>query len=155
MPARSYGPIFRTVEPTVVPNIPMAASAAFKALGGKFVTWDGTSTATISVAGDTQIFGWAAVNGDLTTSATAGADKVAVITDLNCVFELPSDAVFTAAQGLALIQKTCDLVVNSTIQQADIGASSTDVLKIVGFNVTDQTVYVTINPAKYYTAGVA
>jgi dihydroxyacetone kinase DhaKLM complex PTS-EIIA-like component DhaM len=78
-----------------------------------------------------------------------------VIVDLNAIFEIPVDETITATSLKALIGKTCDLVVNSGIQQADIGASATDVIKIVGGDVDEQTVYVMINPTKFYTEGVA
>lgn len=133
----------------------LAASCVFKNKGGKFMTKDGSGNYAISVATDTQIAGWAMYSGDFTSSSTATADKVVICDDLDAIFEMPTDAAFTAAELKALIGKTCDLVVNSSVQQADIGASSTDVVKIVGGDVTAQTVFVKLNPAKLYTAGVA
>jgi hypothetical protein len=149
-----YGIINPTYPIVTLDAMPIAASQAFKAKSGRFVTKDASGNYAISVAADTQIAGYVDC-GDFTSSSTAAADKLPVIVDLNAIFEIPVDETITATSLKALIGKTCDLVVNSGIQQADIGASATDVIKIVGGDVDEQTVYVMINPTKFYTEGVA
>jgi len=148
-----FGRIYRGHPAATVKAVPLAASVAFKNLGGKFMTKDGSGNFALSVATDGQIAGWADV-GEFTSSSTAAAQTVPLIVDLQEMFELPVDATFTEAEGKALFQKTCDLVVNGGIQQADIGSSTYDVVKIVGHNTAAQTVTVMINPAKFYTEGV-
>ena len=147
------GQIFKSYPPVTIPSVPLAASVAFKNLGGKFMTKDGSGNYALSVATDSQIAGWADV-GEFTSSASAAAQTAPLIVDLGAIFEIPVDAAITDASLIALIGLTCDLVVNAGIQQAAIGTSTYDVVKIVGGSVANQTVYVQINPAKFYTAGV-
>ena len=131
----------------------LTASQVFKRRSGHFVKI-ASNRATIAGSGDTQIWGWALVGKDWTSSNVAGQDKVTIDTHPMHVWEIPSDASFTASGLLALIGDTCDLVVNSNIQQADIGESNEDVIVIVGGDVDEQTLYVHMNPNKMYTVGV-
>lgn len=141
--------------PETLPNpVPLAASVVITNKSGRFVTKDGSGNYAISVAGDTQIDGYIE-EGAGTYSSTAAQDKVAMIDSLEAIFELPVDATFTEAQGKALVGKCCDLVVaTGNIQQADIGETAIDIIKIVGYDTAEQTVYVKINATKHYTATV-
>lgn len=133
----------------------LTASQAFKRRSGHFVKL-AANYATIAVAGDTEIWGWALVGKDWTSSDQAGQDKVTVDTHPLHVWEIPADAAFTAAELLALIGKTCDLVVTGGgIQQADWGETEKDVIVIIGGDVDEQTLYVHMNPNKLYQSGVA
>ncbi len=136
-------------------EFPVAASQAFTRRSGHFVKKDVNNRADIADSGDTQLQGWALVGKDWTSSATAGADKVTVDTHPLHVWEIPSDATFTAATLATIVGETCDLIVNSNVQQADFGESNEDVIMIVGGDVDEQTLYVHMNPLKMYTAGVA
>jgi len=138
----------------VVENVPVASSQAFKLGSGKYVKLDGSQRADIADSGDTELFGWALVGGDTTSSATAGATKISVDTSPLSVNELPIDETQTEAQLAALLGKTCDLIVASDIQQADIGESNEDVIQIVGYDVDRQTVYTRMNPNKMAATGV-
>lgn len=149
-----YGIINPTNPLVTTPPMPLAASVAFKDKGGKFVTKDESGNYALSVAADTQIAGWAMV-GEFTSSSTAAVDKVPLVVDLGAIFELPAYSTITEASLKTLIGKTCDLIVDSGIQKADNTASATDVIKIVGGDVAEQTLYVMINPGKFYTEGVA
>lgn len=154
----NYGIIHVPAVCAKMPDAPLAASVIFKNLGGKFVTKDGSGNYAISAASDTQIDGWADIAGDFTSSSTAATDKAQVVIDLGAIFEIPvspADTALTDAGLKTLMRKTCDLVVASNVQYADTDASSTDVIKIVGGNVARNTVYVQINPTKFYTEGVA
>jgi len=135
----------------IVGPAPVGASEVFKAKGGKYVVQDGSGNVDIAGAADIP-YGWACGVGDLTAGATDGLTKLPAI-DVNplVVREMPADAAVTAS----LIGKTCDIVVNSNIQQADIGSSATDVLVIVDVDPTNQRVLVHLNPNKLYTTGVA
>lgn len=160
MKRANYGPIFRREGMTRV-DLPIKASQAFKALGGKFVSKDSTTSYKIAVAADggtgVEVVGWLDVAGDVTTPAAI--TKYSVITDLEAVYELPSDAAFTEAEGIALLFKTCDLkdtnAAGTAVQSADIGASATDVIVIVGYDVDAQTVYVKLNAKEHVVTGVA
>lgn len=121
-------------------GVPLAASVAFKYLGGKWLSKDGSGNYDLCAATEDPI-GWASV-GEFTSNSTAAQDKVPLNVSKDAVFEMPSDATFTEAEGKALMFKVCDIVVNGGIQQADIGSSTYDVLQIVGYNVDAQTVYV-------------
>jgi hypothetical protein len=155
----NYGPIFRPEGLSRV-KLPIKASVAFKALGGKFVSKDGTDDFKLAIASDggtgVTLAGWCDVDGTVTTPAAI--TDYSVIIDLNAVYEMPSDAVFTEAEAIAFLFKLCDIsdtnTAGTTVQSADIGTSTTDVLIIVGYDVAAQTVYVKLNPAQHVVDGV-
>lgn len=134
-------------------DAPVAASQVFKRRSGHFVRL-ASNNVNIAGSGHTEIWGWALVGKDWTSSATAGASKVTVDTHPYHVWEIPSDATFTASGLLALIGDTCDLIVNSNIQQADVGENTEKVIVIIGGDVDNQTLYVHMNPNKCYATGV-
>ncbi|MBU2346678.1 MAG: hypothetical protein KJ888_21005 [Gammaproteobacteria bacterium] len=154
----NYGPIHLPNPYSKFPQEqPLAASVVFKLLSGKFVTRDSSGNYAISISSDTQIWGWAEVDADWTTSATEAIDKIVIIDDLEAVFEMPNDSgntALTEAIIKTLIGETCDIAESTTnIQAADYNASSTDVIKIVGGSVARNSLYVKINPIKFYTLG--
>lgn len=114
-------------------ELPLQASVAFKYLGGKFVTISTSEQVGLSIAADTYIVGWADV-GEFTGSTTAGRDKVAVNIAKDAVYEMPIDAAQTEAQLKAILGKTCDIILTSTIQYADYDAGSDNILQIVGYH---------------------
>lgn len=134
-------------------EVGLTASQVFKRRSGHFVKLV-SNYATIAGSGDVEIKGWALVGKDWTSSATAGQDKITIDADPGHVWEIPADATFTESSLLALIGDTCDLIVNSNIQQADIGESFEDVIVIMGGDVDEQTLYVHMNPNKCYQTGV-
>lgn len=141
---------------------PVAASQYFHRNGGAFVYLDASGHVTLALTATATLFGYAiapqspnAVSAGSSSdywksSATAGADYVSVITDLNAEFLVPADATAAASDA----GNACDLIgVNDgTVQQADIGTSSTDVLRIVGPGTAvggaSTDVVVRFNPAK-------
>ena len=133
----------------IVDAYPIAASQAFKNLGGKFCKL-ATNVLDIADSGDSELFGWAEV-GEFTSSATAGADIAQVNVSELSVYRLPADA----APATTIKGDTCDLIIASNIQQADIGESSEDVIQVLNIDITDVTVDVRMNPNKLAATGVA
>jgi hypothetical protein len=148
-----YGKI-RGDDSGVIGLVPVAASQAFKALSGKFVKLDDSKHADIADSGDSELFGWALVGGDTTSSATAAGTKISVDTSTSSVFELPIDEAKTEAELALLLGETCDLIVSDDIQYADVGESSEDTIQIVGYDYNRQTVHVRLNPNKIAATGV-
>jgi len=136
-----YGPLsgapFKTVE------YPVAASQYFRHDGPNFVYLDGSGHVTLALAATATLFGYAIIpkgtgagtsNDYWLSSATAGADKVAVIPATQDVSYLClADDTPTAAQA----GDNCDLdaVNDGTAYYVDIGTSTTDVLIIQGRGV--------------------
>lgn len=118
---------------------PCAASVAFKYLGAKFVTLDAAEQVALSVAGDTRIHGWAFV-GEFTTNATAGIDYVTVNVSREAKYWVPT----STAPTRDAVGKTCDLVVQSGLQKANIGASTTDVLYVHDVDIVNSLALVSI-----------
>lgn len=155
----SYGPIFRP-EGLARVELPIKASVAFKALGGKFVSKDGTDDFKLAIASDggtgVEVVGWCETSG--TVTSPAAITKFPVIIDTSAVYEMPADAAFTEAQAIAFLFKTMDIAdtnaAGTSVQSADIGTSTTDVLICVGYDVAAQTVYVKLNPAQHVVTGV-
>lgn len=132
----------------IIKDWPIAASQNFENDSGKYVILDASDNVEIADSGDTQIEGWAEL-GDFTSSATAGVDLCSVDVSCLAVFGMPADADPANTRG-----ETCDLIVNSGNQQADVGESTEDVIKIFDFDTTNDLVAVSVNPTKAYAAGV-
>lgn len=146
-------------------SYPVAASQYFNHNSGGWVYLDGSGHITNALTATATIFGWvdapvgtgagAAGSAYWKSSATAGADSLFVVTDKNAQFIMPADDTVT----VAMAGNACDLVsVNDgTVQTADVGTSTTDVLIIqckastiaAGMAVTD--VVVMLNEAKRQT----
>ena len=140
---------------------PVAASQYFPHASGGFVYLDGSGHVTMALTATTTLFGYVegpagrgAGSSDSywLSSATAGADKVFVITDANAEYLVPATTTVTAAMA----GNAGDLIgVNDgTVQQADVDTADTNVIIIqkqatevvAGCAATD--VIVKINPAK-------
>jgi hypothetical protein len=134
-------------------DLPVAASQAFKRRSGQYVKV-ASGRADIADSGDSEIWGWALIGKDWTSSSTAGADWVTVDTFPYHVFEIPARDTFTASNLEGYIGDTCDLEV-STYQYADNGESNEDVIVVVGGDVDEQTLYVHMNPNKCYQTAIA
>ena len=139
----NYGQINDVRCPMV---FPAATTSAMKAAGGKFVTIDTNGAITLGTASGLTVIGWAQV-GEFTFVA---GDMITVNIAADAVYEMPIDATATEAELKALLGQTCDLKVDTGIQQADIGSSSYDQLQIVGYHYFgsgsgEQTVLVRLN----------
>jgi len=159
MGASRFGPIDR--KGAIGVRMPFAASQPFHRLGAAFVTLaSATGRVTAGVAADTYLFGWWEVPGFspaapevasdvFTTSSTAGTKYDNVIAGNPLMtFHVPTDEALAAAN----MGDACDLVVTSSKQMADIGTSTTDLLRIVGsqrlVDAALSEALVQINPAK-------
>jgi len=156
----NYGPIFRP-EGELVLDLPIKASQAFKAKGGKFVSKDSTTSYKIAVAADGAstlgIVGWCDVQGDFTTPAAI--TKFPVICDTNAIYEIPIGvAAMTEAECIAAMFKTSSIVdtnvAGTAVQSVRKSTTGTGELIIVGYDVEAQTLYVKLNPAQQVLTGV-
>lgn len=140
---------------------PVAADQEFNTTqGGCWVIMNGSGFLEVALTATATLFGFAiaptgstgagTTAGIWKSSATAGADRIPVIRNTDARFLMPADDTVTQA----MIGNACDLIgVNDgTLQKADVGTSSTDVVVIddlginAGGNTTD--VVVKLNPAK-------
>jgi hypothetical protein len=156
----NYGPIFRPEGEQVV-ELPIKASVAFKAKGGKFVSKDGTDDYKLAVAADgastAGVIGWCDVQGDFTTPAAI--TNFPVITDTNAIFEMPiGGGAMTEAQCIAAMFKKSSIVdtnvAGTSVQSVRNATAGTGELIIVGYDVEAQTLYVKLNPAQHVLTGV-
>lgn len=140
----------------IVKAWPIAASQVINDRGGKFVKLDSSDRIDIADSGDTQIEGWLehptgqGLRAGFTTSATAGADEGEVDVSELSVYRIIADADPANTRG-----ESCDLIITSDVQYADIGESNEDVIVILDLDTTDDTVNVRMNSIKMYAAGVA
>lgn len=144
--------------PAVTIPYELAASQVFKHAGGAFVDMDANRRIQIATASSTDLVGWG-VFGDGTTSSTAGQQQIPVNVSLDAFYLMPIDTAQTEAQLLALLHKTCDLVVASNIQYADFDASAKDNLIIEDYRywgsaLGEQALIVRMNPNKIGQTGV-
>lgn len=131
--------------------VKLAASQVFKSRSGQFGYLDGSGNFVIAASGADEIFGHAE-SGERTSSATAGAEEINVIVDPSAIFRIPVGA---GTYDATMRGKTCDIVVTSNIQGADLSASTDDVLVIVnGDLVSNEWVEVMINQKERCQAGV-
>ncbi len=127
------------------------ASEVVKAASGRFVKTDGSGRLEIAGSGDTQLIGHA-THREETTSSTEGGTKTQLNTSLDAVYKIPLLGAVTLTR--AMFYDTCDLIVTSTIQGADL-TSVEDVLVIVDGDVANQKwVMVMLNPNKMFAQGI-
>lgn len=134
---------------------PVAASQYFQRRGGHLVTMiDGAVTLAASCTGHRGdgLVGWAevpkdsvATTGYWSSSSTAKADKVFVITDIDAIYEMPYNEQI-ASLTASLIGRGCDLVctpLSSGRQMARIGKVASPIY-IVDVDKDNLTVWVKI-----------
>ena len=140
----------------IVKAWPIAASQVIVDRGGKFVKLDTNDRIDIADSGDTQIEGWLespsgqGLVAGFTTSSTAGVDIGEVDVSELSLYRVPADADPANTRG-----ETADLIVNSNVQQIDVGESNEDVVYIVDLDTTDDTVDVCMTSRLLAVAGVA
>lgn len=115
--------------------VPIGSGEVISAKSGRFMKNDGSGRAEVMSADATP---W----GFLESEAIAAADNDSegkytrnLIVDLTAVFRIPlrfESATYTTNYSAALLGKSFDLVVISTIQYADLRASGDDPVMIVG-----------------------
>ena len=127
----------------------IGASEVFLDTGGKFVKFDNDRQIEVADSGDAALFGWAEC-GKFTASSTEGKDKVMVDISCESVYYIPADEAVT----IALRGKTCDFVLDSNRQRADVGVGTTNVILIVDVDIANQALYVRMNYATQYQAGI-
>jgi hypothetical protein len=143
-----YGHI---MGPEVYVPVRMGASEVISAASGRFVKSDGSGRAEIAGDGSTQLIGH--VEGAAQTcSSTEGATVLLLNISLSAVYRIP---IGTGTLAYTEFYDTCDLIVASNIQGAQVGVSSEDTVIIVGGDITNQQwVDVMLNPAKMGAQGV-
>lgn len=139
----------------------ITGSEVFKRLSGHFVKLT-SSYATKCGDGDSEILGWAQTH-EQTVGSSNGDDELLIITDLTAVFRIPlryESSTYTTNYTSTMRGKTCDLVVISNFQYANVTTSDDDLVIIVdgqaasGKGVGDGYVDVMINPNKVCQTGV-
>lgn len=153
-------PLYGAINCAETKEYPVAASQYFRHAGVNFVYLDSSGHATLALTATATLLGMAIVpkgKGAGTdanywlSSATAGADKIAVVVDPEAQYLLPADDTVTEAMK----GNACDIIAvnDGTATTVDVGTKSTAVLVIVdqgikyGGAATD--VVVKINPIKY------
>lgn len=124
----------------------LKVSEVFNNLSGKFVSRDAAGLADVSIAGDTEILGWANTH----AHTVAAGESVEIYNDIRARFLVPVSG--TYAQTMR--GKTCDLVVAANIQSANVAASATDVICVYDGDATLAIAEVGLNPLKMYITGV-
>ena len=140
----------------VIKAWPIAASQVINDRGGKFIKLDANDRIDMADSGDGQIEGWLespsgqGLSAGFTTSATAGADSGEVDVSELSIYRVPADADPANTRG-----ETCDLIITSDVQYADVGESNEDVIQILDLDTTDDTVDVRMTSRLMAVAGVA
>jgi hypothetical protein len=141
-------------KPRVTTDAPMYASTVLPAKSGRFIVYDTSATYYRAPATDEDAI-TAYVEQNLTCSATSGSDRLPAVTNLaELTFELPyatsgAAATLTAAVLETLKGKLVDIYVDGDgVQYANASASTDDMFVVQGGSVAENTLYVTVNPAK-------
>jgi len=140
--------------PRCLVKAPIGASEIFKFLGGAWLKTDGAGFLDIAGSGNAELIGWGDT-GEYTAIATDGLTEIVVDISCDSIYRMPCDAI----PALTDKWNTCDLIVTSDIQYADIGESNEDVIQIVGMFIGSTAalsyVDVRMNPPKMGSTGVA
>ena len=132
----------------------MKASQTFNNLSGRFVALDANGYAELALAADTFLIGYVEAGAE-TTNAVDGVTQMNVIVDPTAIYRIPIQSSDTVLQSE--VGKTCDIAIAGGIQYADVDATVTDVLKIVGIpddTTNEKWVDVMLNPATTIAGGV-
>lgn len=119
--------------PTNNVEMPIGASEVFKKAGGAFMQTDGSGRAEIATAAAVDIVGHAMFNEDFTASSTEGATKLPINRSLEAWYEIPVSGTWADT----MVGEDCDIIVTSSIQYANLAASTTKVLNIVAKGYTN------------------
>lgn len=132
---------------------PVAASQAFARRGGKFVYLDSAGAVTIVGACGTSFKGWAVTPKDAaatnfwTSSATAKADSLFVISGLDNIYEIPYYTSGSASVDASVMSAALGIYMDSGVQKAqDDCTAASECLIPVDFNKKENTVLVKIDP---------
>jgi len=139
----------------IVGPVPVGASEVFKNTGGKFCWFDTSRRLEVAGSGNNPdsgafIYGWALAPA-FTASSTEGGTSLQVDVSTNSVYRMPADAAVLATMR----GKSCDLVTTSNVQYADVGEANEKYLIIEDVDITNQWVYVRMNPAAIYITAIA
>jgi hypothetical protein len=139
----------------LVGPVDVGASEVFSNQGGHFVWFDTSRRIEVAGSGNNPdsgafIFGWAEC-GAFTASSTEGGSNLMVDVSFSSVYCIPADAAVLATMR----GKKCDLVTTSNIQYADVGEANEGYLIIVDVDITNQLVYVHMNPVTVYITAIA
>lgn len=143
--------------------LPMAASEIITANGGNFVKKDASGYGTQAGDGDGTLAG-SVDSGSMTTSSTAGATKLWCIADTTARFIIPlryDGSTYTQNWAETLRGKTCDLIVVSNVQYANLTTSDDDTIIVYdGYPASSTTandgfVLCSMVPSALNTGGVA
>lgn len=160
MASLKYGCI-TSAEDVVTKEYPVAANQYFYHEGINLVYLDASGHATLALTATATLLGFAMVpkgrgsqslsDAYWQSSATAGADKILVVSGTNARFLLPADDTVTEAMK----GNSCDIIAvnDGTATTVDVGTSSTAVLVIddlgTKYNGSATDVVVKINPLKF------
>ena len=142
---------------------PVAASQYFRHGHGGFVCLDANGRLTIAVTASEKLFGWAIVPSSSSgaaaagvnywlSSATAGADVLYVITDINAWFSIPvyqTGALVDASQARVgeAVDINCTNDAATGGQTTDLNTSTNDILLVKGWTPDDtKVIFVSMNP---------
>ena len=140
----------------MVGPVGLSASLELSDLGGKFVQIDGSGQLDDIAAGDGTIFGWAELSGRTATansktySSVAGADSATVDVSTSSVYCIPVNPSAVASLAVTMINNciyiTKDATTNAQYADIDTAAAGNGQLMIVDVDLTNNMVYVKINP---------
>jgi hypothetical protein len=153
-------PLYGAVNCVETKEYPVAASQFFRHAGVNLVYLDGSGHVTLALTATATLLGMAIVPKGMgagasadywKSSATAGADKIAVVVDPEAKYLLPADNTVTEAMK----GNACDIIAvnDGTATYVDVDNGTYDILIIVdqglkyGGAATD--VVVKINPIKF------
>lgn len=125
-------------------HIELADSQEIRAKSGRFITIAG-GIASIAVAASVRLEGFLE-DGDRSTGTGQNLRVTRILPNLADKFQIPVEG---GTFDRSMIGKSCDLIVASDIQGANLAASVTDVLLIVDGDIDDNDwVIVQYNPEK-------
>ena len=119
--------------PEILIAAPIGASEVITAASGRFVKTDGSGRVEIAGSGHTELLGFLEHPAG-TVSATEGADIGALNVSVDAIYRIPIGG--SGTYVAAMKYDTCDLIVASNVQSADL-TSSEDVLAIMDGDTTN------------------
>ena len=145
-----YTQVYKAYPPSMLPlRQPLVTGCYLNPLSGRFV-FLASSTYRLALSGDASLAGWV----DEINQGSSAGDDAAICDDPNAIFEIPvSGVTLTAANLLSTYQQASfDLATTGSaltlVQSVNLSGTSNKVVRIVGGNITRQTVFVKMNASK-------
>ncbi len=136
---------------TMIADCPIGNNEVFTDTGAKFVVQDAAGYCNTAESDtDADLYGWMEVAPGTYSTTADGDNSASVDTSCQSVYYIPANATV----DITMRNKTCDIVIDTNRQRANVGTSSTNALVIEEVDIVNTAVWVRMNENVRHATGV-